>query len=263
VLLVCAWVAVKEVSMLIGTLVGRLPLAKAEPPPEPAVLVSLSDVSLLFVLAVFARRKHVLIVILNRCMSLARLRWPRSARFYFASCFALATMGQSTVRPLAWEVCLSSHSSIWLLYVLTDILVSVICETVSKSSNSALYALPQRWMLELLDRIERDEIQIVTRRSSGLPFCFVAILRGELVREQRLLQLIPVAIERLVAVAKRGRGYPSIHALNVLRAIIHTVGAETHLGQFLAEVFVVCIGGYCKDFPFRCLLLRPRRHAFP
>lgn len=79
----------------------------------------------------------------------------------------------------------------------------VICESILGTNDRALHALVNDWLTQLISRIDNTPWELLsTRRSAGLPYAFLAILRSETnTRQSRTL--LPVVFSHLLATASR------------------------------------------------------------
>lgn len=133
-----------------------------------------------------------------------------------------------------------------------------VCESFTKSKIPTLKALPQTWLNHLLDRIDNSPSQLMsTRRSAGLPFAFIALLKSEAytdyIRKQH--NLLPRAFKHLIETARR-KAEPKpdssvglefrhqVHSLNVIRAIMRDKTLVEDVGPFVEDVLLVVIELY-------------------
>lgn len=78
-----------------------------------------------------------------------------------------------------------------------------ICEAILTTNDRSLHAIVHAWLAQLLTRIDNTPWALLsTRRSAGLPYAFLAILRSETnVRSSRTF--LPIVFSHLLATASR------------------------------------------------------------
>lgn len=78
-----------------------------------------------------------------------------------------------------------------------------ICESILSTNDRSLHAIVHTWLAQLLTRIDDTPWALLsTRRSAGLPYAFLAILRSETnVRASRTF--LPIVFSHLIATASR------------------------------------------------------------
>ena len=118
-----------------------------------------------------------------------------------------------------------------------------VCKRCLRSENHAVRALPSSWLNYLLD-LSTHPTRTVLRRSAGLPFCLLAILRAEpagypaVLLQHSMRFLLDHAEDATLPTSAR------VHSLNLLRKIIMDGTLGTDVDQFVEEAFQVVLPGF-------------------
>jgi hypothetical protein len=136
----------------------------------------------------------------------------------------------------------------------------LICEAILGSRSITLRAFTTRWLNTLLDKIENTSRALLsTRRSAGLPFAFLALLRGEVLataREHKIRPLMVHAMTQLLRIANTdaATANPSatdirhqVHSLNVLRYITRDKILIDDIGSYAEDLLVCSVNRYASD----------------
>lgn len=83
----------------------------------------------------------------------------------------------------------------------------LICESLLTTNDKVLHSLVHDWLAQLLNRIDNTPWALLsTRRSAGLPYAFLAVLRSETVSAERnrtSRSMLPLVISHLISTASR------------------------------------------------------------
>jgi len=128
----------------------------------------------------------------------------------------------------------------------TRIGMTAVCSRLMRSGDAALKALPQRWLEDLLDQLNRpgQGIRDRVRRSAGLPYAFMSILLAEPKGQPRLA--LDGALPRLLDIASGvvSSDIPRVHAFNVIRVIFADRDLTMDTTPHAARGVQVCIDAF-------------------
>jgi hypothetical protein len=102
----------------------------------------------------------------------------------------------------------------------------LICECLLSTTDRQLYSLVSQWLAQLLDRIDNTPWALLsTRRSAGLPYAFIAILRSETIATDRnriSKTMLPLVFAHLLATASRNGWSSQPTLLSVAKELIQS-----------------------------------------
>tara|TARA_B100001142_G_scaffold327049_1_gene383794 strand:+ start:1380 stop:2357 length:978 start_codon:yes stop_codon:yes gene_type:complete len=147
----------------------------------------------------------------------------------------------------------------------TRIGMTAVCSRLMRSDDAAMKALPQRWLEDLLDQLNRpgQGIRDRVRRSAGLPYAFMSILLAEPKGQPRLA--LDGALPRLLDIASGvvSSDIPRVHAFNVIRVIFADRDLTMDTTPYAARGVQVCIDAFSSPtWEVRPLLSRAFVLAF-
>jgi len=122
------------------------------------------------------------------------------------------------------------------------------CKRLLSCDLPNLAKLPSNWLQYLIDRIATsDDKNSILRRSAGVPFCFMGILRSEPQGVPRVL--LPHAMNSLMAITEtyysNGCGeHTMVHALNVMRFIFQDSTLAGDVTQYIEKGFITVLKGF-------------------
>ena len=83
----------------------------------------------------------------------------------------------------------------------------LICESLLTTTDRILHSIVHDWLAQLLNRIDNTPWALLsTRRSAGLPYAFLAVLRSETIAAERARtsrSMLPLVISHLITTASR------------------------------------------------------------
>lgn len=129
----------------------------------------------------------------------------------------------------------------------TRIAMTALCSRLLRSGDDALTSLPQRWLDEVAERLNRpgQDFRDRVRRSAGLPYAFIAILLAEPKNQPRTA--LADALPRLLDVAS-GRtsssDIPRVHAFNVIRVVFADRDLAHDTTPYAARGVEICIDAF-------------------
>ena len=132
-----------------------------------------------------------------------------------------------------------------------------VVQRLLSSEQPHLIQLCLRWLDKFMKQITEAGASI-TRRSAGLPKGILAIvgktdygrrfLLGNVMKELFDIAKLPVTPNRNADTVDM----PQVHAINVVKAIIHDTNASGEVPKYFAEAFEICINGFSSlYFPIR------------
>ena len=154
-----------------------------------------------------------------------------------------------------------------------DILCSLLCQlrhrgsfsTVQSSFASIVEKLAKignlydpmikEWLDHFINQMNH-KISI-TRRSAGLPYAVVAILRAPTTSQSKLIEhtvtlLCDIGSCHVANVMNEDSDFPEVHALNILRVLIDDSKMALFMDKFLGDIFVISMNQFQSPvFPVR------------
>ena len=132
-----------------------------------------------------------------------------------------------------------------------------VVQRLLSSENPYLIQLCIKWLDKFMKQITEAGASI-TRRSGGLPKGILAIvgktdygrkfLLGNVMKELFNIAKLPVTPNRNTDTVDM----PQVHAVNVIKAIIHDTNSSGEAPKYFAEALEICIGGFSSlYFPIR------------
>ena len=120
---------------------------------------------------------------------------------------------------------------------------SALCERLLSSGATELYQLPTQWLTSLLRLVNSTKLQTL-RRSAGLPYAVVAILKAE--NALMPCGLVAHAFSALLTIARDPTVEPEakVHGLNVIKAIANESSLKVDVGGFVCEALILSIEGF-------------------
>ncbi|XP_034254702.1 thyroid adenoma-associated protein homolog [Thrips palmi] len=118
-----------------------------------------------------------------------------------------------------------------------------------RNSRKSLQELPQKWLSELMEAIQSDDISMnklcATRRSAGVPYLVQALVSAELQTGLSLHTLQWTMSQLLGCAADKERHVEChTHALNILRALYRHAPLAEHVAPYISEGVIVAISGF-------------------
>ncbi|KAK1423318.1 hypothetical protein QVD17_18616 [Tagetes erecta] len=156
---------------------------------------------------------------------------------------------------------------------------TALCNRLLCSDNARLSKLPESWMEQLMERTVAKEqtVDDLLRRSAGIPAAFIAFFLSE--PEGTPKRLLPRALRWLIDVANKSMMYqnetktiasrngtelngdikvnskirdvgviPTVHAFNVLRVAFNDTNLATDTSGFAAEAMIVAIRSFSSQY---------------
>ncbi len=132
-----------------------------------------------------------------------------------------------------------------------------VVERLLSSEKAHLIHYCRKWLETFMDQITEAGASI-TRRSAGLPMGILAIVGkteygrkvflGEVMRELFRISKLPVIQSR----DKDTIDMPQVHAMNVIKAVVHDSSVADEVPKYFADAFEICIESFSSPyFPIR------------
>ncbi|KAM0055498.1 hypothetical protein Hdeb2414_s0006g00206891 [Helianthus debilis subsp. tardiflorus] len=241
VVMVGCWLAMKEVSLLLGTIIRKVPLPTSDNSRECAALSDTHDDASMTDNAVLDFKQ-------------------------------LETIGAHFLEVL---MKMKHNGAIDK----TRAGFTALCNRLLCSDNPRLSKLPESWMEQLMERTVAKEqtVDDLLRRSAGIPAAFIAFFLSE--PEGTPKRLLPRALRWLIDLANKFMTYqtenkttaskhetqmngdsilnskirdegviPTVHAFNVLRVAFNDTNLATDTSGFAAEAMIIAIRSFSSSY---------------
>ena len=129
----------------------------------------------------------------------------------------------------------------------------LLCTELLQSPQSSLHSLPLKWLKECLDEnslVYHKDTMSFTRRSAGIPFCILALVKSESNLKQHIL--LHCAMDSLLSVLKKNllsrnaqSEFPIIHTFNILRSLIKDSSLSSDISpSVISECCIYCLTAF-------------------
>uniref|UniRef100_A0A8C2TDP2 tRNA (32-2'-O)-methyltransferase regulator THADA n=1 Tax=Coturnix japonica TaxID=93934 RepID=A0A8C2TDP2_COTJA len=118
-------------------------------------------------------------------------------------------------------------------------------ETLSRCNSESLHKMPEQWLSCVLEEIKAcdpSSTLCATRRSAGIPFYIQALLASE--PKKGKTDLLKMTIKELMSLAAPLSEPPSVHALNILRALFRDARLGENIMPYVADGIQAAILGF-------------------
>jgi DNA gyrase inhibitor GyrI len=126
-----------------------------------------------------------------------------------------------------------------------------LCKRLLICNIPELSVLPGQWLEDMIAIILKQETSIL-RRSAGVPFCIIALVKAEPQSMPRVLLprvmkfLFELTSQENILKTDEESARKTVHALNILRAIFHEATLATHITQYIESGFTCSLNGFCS-----------------